>query len=92
MSKLNYSDFFISNEKINEYNEQSTKKEQLINKFIKDNNFIKLKNEYYSMDSYFCDKTTENIYNTIKCNKNIIPNSEIVDENIIKLNNLSINK
>lgn len=44
------------------------------------------------MDSYFCDKTTENIYNTIKCNKNIIPNFEIVDENIIRLNNLSINK
>ena len=91
MSKLNYSDFFIS-KKEKECEEQPTKKHQLINKFIKDNNFIKLKNEYYSMDSYSCDKTTKNIYNIIKCNKNIIPNFEIVDENIIKLNNLSINK
>ena len=69
-------------------------RQQLIQKFVRENKLIELKSDYFGMDSYYYSKEKNTMYkvtNICDYSNNVTPNFEISqDQHIIKLNNLPI--
>ena len=79
--------------------EQATHKtrQDNIQKFVDDNNLIKLKCDYFGMDSYYYDTNYKTMYKV--CNiitmsdKSTIPKFEVsYDSHILEINNITKNK
>ncbi len=93
---LDYSDFILDKETIqNKHDIQSNKnrqRQQLIKNHVMSNGYIELKCDSYGMDSYYYDKTRKVMYkvsNICDWNEDIHPIFEISnDEHILKLNSL----
>lgn len=96
MNQLNYSDFILSSESIQNKRDiqsnQNINRQQLIKKYVISNGYIELESDYYGMDSYYYDKTTKVMYkvcNICDWSGDINPVFEISnDEHILKLNSL----
>ena len=96
MNNLHYSDFILSSESIQnkkEYErEQNIKRKHLIDTHVSKNCLIKLRSDYYGMDSYYYDKKTNIMYkvcNVCNWSGDVNPTFEISnDSHILKLNSL----
>jgi len=94
--KLNYSDFILDAETIQNKEDielnKNTKRGQLIKNHVIRNGYILLKSDYFGMDSYYYDKTKKIMYKVCnicdwKGDQN--PVFEISrDQHILKLNSL----
>ena len=93
-NNLNYSDFILSSEAIQDKEQrerqQSLHRKYLIDKHVAENGLIKLKSAYLGMDSYYYDQKTTIMYkvcNMCHWNRNENPTFEISnDVNILRLN------
>lgn len=93
-NNLNYSDFILSSEAIQDKKqyerEQNQKRKHLIDKYVAENGLIKLKSDYFGMDSYYYNKNTKFMYkvcNICDWSRNANPTFEISnDSHILRLN------
>ena len=86
-----------TDEEIAEEHAKHTTRQDNIQKFVDDNNLIKLKCDYFGMDSYYYDtnyKTMYKVSNIITMSdKSTIPKFEVsYDSHILEINNITKNK
>lgn len=95
-NSLNYSDFILSSEHIQdkrkvEY-DLNTKRQELIKKYVTSNGLVELQSDYLGMDSYYYDRKNRIMYkvcNICDWSKNVNPVFEISnDQHILQLNSL----
>ena len=86
-----------TDEEIAEEHAKHTTRQDNIQKFVDDNNLIKLKCDYFGMDSYYYDTNYKTMYKV--CNiitmsdKSTIPKFEVsYDSHILEINNITKNK
>ena len=86
-----------TDEEIAEEHAKHTTRQDNIQKFVDDNNLIKLKCDYFGMDSYYYDtnyKTMYKVSNIITMSdKSTIPKFEVsYDSHILEINNITKKK
>ena len=86
-----------TDEEIIEEHAKHTTRQDNIQKFVDDNNLIKLNCDYFGMDSYYYDKNNNTMYKV--CNiitmsdKSTIPKFEVsYDSHILEINNITKKK
>ena len=86
-----------TNEEIAEEHAKITTLQNNIQKFVEDNNLIKLKCDYFGMVSYYYDKHNKTMYKVCNIitmsNKSTIPKFEVSnDSHILEINNIAVKK
>ena len=89
-----------TDEEITEEHAKNTTRQDNIQKFVEDNNLIKLECDYFGMDSYYYDKNNNTMYKVCniinmydKSDKSTIPNFEVsYDSHILEINNITKKK